>query len=181
MNTLVLDMSYQPVNRTSWRRALALLAKGRAEVVHYHESGAAICSITMEFKVPAVVRLLQAITGHKGRVKFSRQNVWARDRGTCQYCRAKVSKDDFTYEHVIPRTQGGKTEWSNVVVACSPCNQKKGGRTPQQAGMQLLTTPTRPKSMVGTVRLTLTWQKGMPPSWRDFLASYQYWNGELEA
>jgi len=113
-------------------------------------------------------------------LRFSPENVYLRDRGRCQYCSTAVPRQDFTYDHVIPRAHGGHTVWENVVVSCTPCNQKKGGRTPAQAGMSLARTPARPASLPNVVRLTLTWEKGMPEAWKQWLRSVAYWNAELE-
>ena len=179
METLVLDVGYTPVARVSWQRAITLLWEEKVEVVEEYEDRT-VRSVTLEFKVPAVIRFLKAIRGKKKAIKFSRENVYSRDKGKCQYCTKSVPRHDFTYDHVIPRTQGGHTTWENVVVSCTPCNQKKGGRTPAQAGMKLAQTPVKPKSLPDTIRLTFTWQKGMPEPWRNWLASVAYWNTELE-
>jgi 5-methylcytosine-specific restriction endonuclease McrA len=179
VETLLLDVGFSPVARVSWRRAITLLFEGKVEVVESYEDKT-VRSVTLEMKVPAVVRFLRFIRGKKRSVKFSRENVWARDRGACQYCGAKCARHEFTYDHVTPRAQAGKTDWHNVVVCCMACNQKKGGRRPEQAGMVLRTQPVRPKTLPDVARLTLTWQKGMPMPWRQWLASVAYWNGELE-
>jgi 5-methylcytosine-specific restriction endonuclease McrA len=84
-------------------------------------------------------------------------------------------------EVLSPRAQGGTTRWENIVIACVPCNQKKGGRTPEQAKMRLLSVPVKPKKLPDTMRLTFTFQKGMPASWANWLRSVSYWNGELES
>ena len=104
---------------------------------------------------------------------FTRFNVFLRDRFQCQYCGAR---GNLTFDHVTPRRLGGKTSWENIVTACAPCNMKKGGRTPKQAGMRVGMRPIRPTS----------WQlqqygKKFPPhylheTWRDWL----YWDIELE-
>ncbi|MHB8874971.1 MAG: HNH endonuclease, partial [Myxococcaceae bacterium] len=130
--------------------------------------------------VPSIVRFLGSIRRRRRGIRFSRENVWARDGGRCQYCGAGVPRHDFTYDHVTPRSQGGHTSWENVVVCCMPCNQRKGGRRPEQASMRLATHPVRPKNLPHTLRLTFTFQKGMPLSWKAWLDSYRYWNGELE-
>jgi hypothetical protein len=80
----------------------------------------------------------------------------------------------------VPRAHGGRTSWENVVVACVRCNQRKGGRTPAQAGMALATPPVRPKRLPDVARFPMAYRKGMPESWRDFLRNAVYWDGELE-
>lgn len=178
MDTLVLDPSWLPVGRVSWQRAVTLLFQGKIEVVEEYEDKE-IKSVTFAIKMPSVVRFLRAIRGRKRAVKFSRENVYARDRGRCQYCNQPVPRHETTYDHVTPRALGGQTTWENIVIACMPCNQKKGGRTPQQAGMKLLSTPVKPKKLP-EMRVTVMWRKGMPESWKTWIRDYAYWNGELE-
>lgn len=176
--TLVLSQSYEPVARVSWQRAVTLIWEGKVEVVEEYEDWT-VRSVTIELKVPSVIRFLKRVIGKKRSVKFSRENVYARDSGRCQYCANKVSRPEATYDHVLPRSQGGGTRWENIVIACVPCNQRKGGRTPEQARMTLLSVPVKPKKLPDSLKLTFTWQKGMPESWRSWLRSVSYWNGEL--
>jgi 5-methylcytosine-specific restriction endonuclease McrA len=179
METLVLDTSYVPVARVHWQRAVTLLFMGKVEVVEEYE-GAAISSVTFSMKMPSIVRFLRALKGKKRAIKFSRENVYARDNGKCQYCASKLARPEATYDHVVPRAQGGTTVWENVVICCVDCNQKKRDRTPAQAGMRLLTVPVKPRKLPDHIKLTLQWKTGMPPSWKDWLVSHSYWNGELE-
>jgi 5-methylcytosine-specific restriction endonuclease McrA len=179
MDTLVLSHAYVPVARVAWRRAVTLLFEGKVEVIEEYESRV-VRSVTLELKVPSIIRFLRKIRARKRAVKFSRENVYARDKGTCQYCRTRVPRAEATYDHVTPRSQGGPTTWENVVICCVPCNQRKGGRTPAQAGMRLLSEPVKPRSLPEAIRLTFLFDGTAPPSWRQFFASYAYWNGELE-
>ncbi len=179
MDTLVLDRTYRPVAIVSWQRAVTLLFEGKIEVIETYEDWT-VRSVTLELKVPSIVRFMRAIRGKKRGIKFSRQNVYARDKGRCQYCGVPVSRMEATYDHVVPRAQGGQTVWENIVIACVGCNQKKGGRRPAEAGMRLLSTPVKPTSLPDTFRLTLAWQTGMPQSWVSWLRSVAYWNGELQ-
>jgi len=179
METLVLDIGYTPVARVGWQRAITLLFQGKVEVIEEYED-CTVRSVTLELRVPAVIRFLRALRGKRKHLRFSRENVYLRDRGRCQYCSTAVPRHDFTYDHVVPRAQGGHTVWENVVVSCTPCNQKKGGRTPAQAGMSVVQAPQRPTSLPNVVRLTLTWEKGMPEPWKQWLRSVAYWNAELE-
>lgn len=179
METLVLSQSYEPVAKVSWQRAITLLWEGKVEVVEEYEDWT-VRSVTLEIKVPSVIRFLKKVFGRKRAVKFSRENVYARDNGRCQYCSNKVARPEATYDHVVPRSQGGQTTWTNIVISCVPCNQKKGGRTPEQAHMKMLSTPVKPKKLPDTVRVTFTYRNGMPESWRNWLRSVEYWNGELE-
>ena len=180
METLVLSAWYEPVARISWQRAVTLLFAGKVEVVDEYEDRE-VRSVTLAIKMPSVVRFLRGLRAKKKGVKFSRENVYARGTGRCQYCGEKVSRPEATYDHVVPRAQGGKTTWDNVVIACVDCNQKKGGRTPAEAAMRLRSVPVKPKRVPDTVRVTLTFRNGMPTSWRTWLRDFSYWNSELES
>lgn len=178
MDTLVLDFNFQPSGRMSWQRAITQWIKGKIEILESYEDRD-IKSVTFSMKMPAVVREL-TVYKKKNVIKFSRENVYTRDKGKCQYCGQHVARPNSTYDHVLPRDLGGKTKWDNIVIACFPCNQRKRNRTPEQAGMKLLSIPVKPKSLPTTLRLTLTWKKGMPPVWKDWLASAGYWHAELD-
>ncbi|SRR3990167_1381394 len=168
---LVLDNGYQPLGIVSWERAITLFYQEKVEILQEY-SDMWIHSARQTFKVPSVIKFISKVIKKMRKVKFSRENVYLRDKGKCQYCSIPVSRQDFTVDHVIPRSNGGKTEWSNIVICCVECNRFKKNRTPLQAGMKLKTEPVRPK----TLFQTLSWMSHMPLSWRDFL----YWNGELE-
>jgi 5-methylcytosine-specific restriction endonuclease McrA len=171
--TLVLTSGYEPIKVVSWQRAITLLTLGKVEVIEEYDRD--IRSPTLVFKMPAVVRLLRAFRRSKGKVKFSRVNIYARDKYRCQYCAQKLPIAELTYDHVLPRSLGGKTTWQNIVAACAPCNARKSDRTPQQAGMRLITKPVRPKWVpVMTLRLS---KNTAPEAWRDYL----YWTAELNA
>jgi 5-methylcytosine-specific restriction endonuclease McrA len=179
METLVLTASYEPVARVSWKRAVTLLFDGKVEVIEEYEDRF-VRSITLEIKMPSVIRFLRAVRARKQTPKFSRENVYARDGGRCQYCAKKVMRQEATYDHVVPRALGGKTTWENVVICCVPCNQKKGARLAAEVGMRLRTMPRRPKKLPDAWRMTFTFGKGMPHSWKSWLRDFSYWNGELE-
>ena len=112
-----------------------------------------IRSPNLAIRAPAVVRLRRPIGGMKRGVKFSRINVFARDDFRCQYCGTKRGIRDLNYDHVVPRVQGGKTVWENIVTSCYDCNARKRGRTPEQAGMKLLRAPVKPKALPMTTVL----------------------------
>ncbi len=175
--TLVLDCGFFPVACVSWQRAVTLLWEGKVEVIEEHEDKV-VRSVTIEFKLPSVIRFLRAVRGKKRSIKFSRENVFSRDKGRCQYCKSAVSRSEFTYDHVTPRAQGGETRWENVVVCCTACNQRKGGRTPGQAGLQLTVAPVKPHSLPDVFRLTF--RVGYPDSWKTWIRDVAYWHGELE-
>lgn len=169
--TLLLSQSYEPIKVITWQRAITLLFLGKVEVVEEYTD--AVRSVTFVIKIPAVVRLLRAFRRHHKPVKFSRVNIYARDHYACQYCGHKLGVAELTYDHVVPRSQGGRTEWTNIVTACHDCNRNKGGRTPKQAGMALRALPVQPDWVPAvTIRVSL---RSVPDAWRDYL----YWTGEL--
>lgn len=179
MLTLVLSPEWEPINQIGWKRVVGLLLKNRIEILEEYEDKH-IRSETWEIKMPSVVRLLRWAGGRRRGVRFSRENVYTRDKGRCQYCSVKLSRPESTYDHVTPRAQGGKTRWENIVIACVPCNQRKGGRTPEQAGMWLENKPTRPKYLPETLRLTFT-REQTPETWGQYLQSVVYHHGELDS
>jgi 5-methylcytosine-specific restriction endonuclease McrA len=171
--TLLLNQGFEPIKVISWQRAISLLFLGKVEVLEEYDRN--IRSVNLIIKVPAVVRLLRAFRRHARPVKFSRVNIYARDNYKCQYCGKKASISELTYDHVVPRSQGGSTEWTNIVTSCYLCNRKKGGRTPREAGMTLLAQPSQPNWVPAVaIRISL---RSVPEAWRDYL----YWTGELEA
>ena len=132
MRTLVLDMGYQPINAVPFTKALSYIVKGKVDVLENYER-----AIHPDWQMPAVVRLTHWINTHKQRVRFSRQNVLVRDRWRCQYCGGRFATSELTFDHVIPRSRGGRTEWENIVMACQACNARKADKTPTEAGMAL--------------------------------------------
>lgn len=170
--TLVLDQGYQPHRVVSWQRAVCMLFDGKCEVLEEYDDE--IRSISITIKMPAVVRLLHRIRGKRQAVKFSRINVATRDSFTCQYCGTKHALSKLTYDHVVPRSQGGRTVWENIVMSCYDCNELKRDRTPEQAGMPLRKQPVKP-SYLPTI--TMRFQvDDIPSAW----ASWLYWNSALE-
>jgi 5-methylcytosine-specific restriction endonuclease McrA len=143
-HALVLNASFEPLHVVPWQRAMQLLFQGKVEVVE--ESDEEIRTVRFTIKLPAVLRLLKYVPlkQKKQIIRFSRTNIFLRDDHTCQYCGQKFAKSSLTLDHVKPIVQGGKKCWENIVTACKPCNQKKGGRTPPQAGMSLIRKPKHP-------------------------------------
>jgi 5-methylcytosine-specific restriction endonuclease McrA len=171
-STLVLDQGYQPHRVVSWQRAVHMLFDGKVEVVSTYDDD--IRSVSITIKMPAVVRLLSRVRGKRHAVKFSRINVATRDEMRCQYCSVRLPLSKLTYDHVVPRAQGGRTVWENIVMACYPCNESKANRTPAQAGMTLRKAPVKPAYLpVVSLRFSL---QDVPSAW----ASWLYWNGALE-
>ena len=189
---LVLNRNYQPVHVTSVRRAFSLLYQGVAKAIDHQYrlyefadwaalSAAdhdAISTVSRTIRVPRVVVLQAYEYLPKGRVRFSRLNIYARDHDTCQYCGLQLPRSELNLDHVLPRSQGGKTSWENVVCSCVECNLKKGGRTPEQASMALLRKPARPRwtPFFRGASKRVTYRE-----WLPFLslADASYWNVEL--
>lgn len=170
--TLVLSQGFEPVKIVSWQRALTLLFLGKVEVIEEYDRNVKTTSLVI--KIPAVVRLREAFRRHKKPVKFSRINIYGRDKYTCQYCGVKKVISELTYDHVVPRSKGGKTTWTNIATCCSDCNRKKANRTPAEAGMRLLKAPVQPTAT--PVLVVTVSRESVPDAWRDYL----YWTSELD-
>ena len=168
---LLLNITYEPLKIINWKKAITLLCLGKVEVIEEYQHE--IHSVSFTIKLPSVVRLLKMVKKPKCPVRFSRQNIYARDRYKCQYCGETCPSEELTYDHIYPKSRGGKTEWENIVTCCVECNREKGGRTPTEARMTLIRKPIRP-SWVPAIRITIGF-KEVPKSWRDYL----YWNIEL--
>lgn len=180
MDTLVLSDAYEPVACVGWQRAITLLCLGKVEVVEAYEDRT-VRAVTVAVKVPSVVRFVRRVARRRHRgLALSRENVLARDGGACQYCGRKLTRAEATFDHVVPRSQGGPTSWENVVIACVACNQAKGGRTPAQAGMALRSTPVRPRGLPDALRWTFLLDEDAPPGWRQFARDQRYWRTALE-
>lgn len=166
--TLLLSTGYEPMTTISWQKAITLLTLGKVEVIEEYDDRE-VRSTHLIFKLPAVVRLVNMFRRPKQRVRYSKQNVFARDRWTCQYCGTKKEVAELTVDHVLPRAQGGRTEWENVATACQDCNAKKADKTPQQAGMRLRRKPERP-DWVPLLTLKVSREQA-PEVWQGYLAA----------
>ena len=170
-SVLALNRHFVPVHVFSSPRAFCLLCKGLAEVVSVDEGHFAtldfpawlehsqlklelglrdphedwIQAVNFEIEVPRVIRLLKYDRVPRNTVKFNRKNVFLRDEHRCQYCARRFAVQRLSLDHVMPRSKGGPDTWENVVCACLTCNVRKGGRTPLEANMRLLSEPVRPK------------------------------------
>ena len=144
-SVLVLNQNYEPLHVCNVRRAVVLVARGKAEVIdHLDQAVALLRTVTAEFAVPTVIRMVYFIRRPRPIMRLSRREVFARDRHTCQYCGSR--KAELTLDHVVPRARGGGHSWENLVSACRSCNHRKAGRTPKEARMALRTSPVRPKT-----------------------------------
>jgi len=196
---LVLNRAFAAVRVVSARRAFCLLVRNIAEVVQVQdgaylnydfESWCEIAELQKQFErdshdwvrtmrseiaVPRIIRLLGYDRLPAQMVKLNRRNLFARDRNICQYCGRHFPTSELSIDHVTPRTQGGQDTWENLVCACIRCNARKGGRTPEQAGMKLVRRPIRPKrNPLVTLRLGSEKYR----SWKAFL-DHAYWSVEL--
>ncbi len=136
---LVLNASYEPINVCAARRALVLVLKGVA--APEETSAAHVHSARQVVGVPSVIRLLEYRRIPMQARSLSRKNILMRDRYTCQYCHKPLNTTELTLDHVQPRSRAGETTWENLVACCHPCNNKKGNRTPEEAGMKLARQP----------------------------------------
>ena len=155
-------LSYFPLSLWPWEEVVKAVWQDRVDVVATYDK--VVRSPSLEMQLPSVV-CLKSYVDQDRKPAFTRFNVFLRDGFACQYCGEPGSSQDLTFDHVIPRSRGGRTTWQNIVAACGPCNLRKGGRTPGQAQMPLRRTAHQPS----------------PPhflhqSWLDYL----YWDIELE-
>ena len=144
MKALKLDSSYRPVGIIDAVEALVLCIIGKARSIEkYTET---ISSVKETFELPAVIVLNRYVKYRFSYVACNRANVIFRDNSQCQYCAKYFPPDTLTMDHVIPKSRGGDNSWTNIVTACKKCNQRKGNKTPIEAGMHPINTPRRPKA-----------------------------------
>ena len=199
LSVLVLNRSFVAVHITNVRRAITLLFRQLAEVVHIEEGQYAahtldswrelsalrssfrgpeedwVRAVGYDLQAPRVIRLVSCDRGPRQGLRFNRRNVFARDGNQCQYCGKQFPTSELSLDHVVPRSRGGITSWENIVCACVACNVRKGGRTPPEARMNLVRHPEKPKrSPLLTVKL------GNPKyeSWKSFVDN-AYWLVDL--
>ena len=190
---LVLNKFYVAVQVTSVRRAFSLLYQGIVKAVNeqyetfdfqswselsvaVHEEGLGLVNKTI--RIPRVILLVGFDRLPKRQVRFSRFNIYARDQSTCQYCGRRLPRSELNLDHVIPRSRAGRSAWTNVVCCCHRCNLKKGGMTPEEAGMTLLRPPKKP---AWTPFMMETFSLKRYREWLPFLntVDVSYWNTEL--
>lgn len=166
-HTLVLNASYEPLDVVEWTRAMVLWSQGKVEIVETHDREAR--SVQFSFRVPSIVRLRRYVkTSRRDYVPLTRTNVYLRDRHICQYCKVRGNADTLTVDHIFPVARGGPRTWENLVTCCVSCNRRKGCRTPEEAGMILVSVPSSPTpSMWYHARLGA---RRLPSTWRTFLA-----------
>jgi 5-methylcytosine-specific restriction endonuclease McrA len=180
-SVLVLNRSYLPIHVTSVRRAFAMIYQDLACVVNaQYETfdfeawrrvrATASCDVigtpSGSIRVPRVILLCIFDRVPKRQVRYSRANIFTRDKLTCQYCGERPGRSQLNLDHVIPRSLGGRTSWENVVCSCVGCNRRKGGRTPEQARVSLDRPPARPR---WTPLMNISVNGARYEEWRPFL------------
>ncbi|MCY3981860.1 MAG: HNH endonuclease [Alphaproteobacteria bacterium] len=176
--TLVLNADFRPLSSFplslwSWQESIKAVFLNRVQVLAEYDSE--VRSPSWAIRLPSVIALRDYVAPARYPA-FTRFNVFLRDRFACQYCGKRLPPEDLTFDHVVPRSRGGRTTWTNVVTACGRCNRAKGDRMLHDSGMRLLAEPVRPSVW----RLQENGRR-FPPnflheSWSDFL----YWDSELE-
>jgi 5-methylcytosine-specific restriction endonuclease McrA len=137
---LVLNQDYSPITICTVHRGFLLVFLNKAELVAPYKA-IKIRTVDRQFEMPAVIRIQRYINVPYKGVMLTRQNIFKRDKNSCQYCTATR---DLTIDHIIPRSKGGKSTWTNLITACKRCNSRKGDFTPEHAGMRLLSKPYKP-------------------------------------
>jgi 5-methylcytosine-specific restriction endonuclease McrA len=169
MRTLLLTPWMAPHKIISWERAVVLLTLDKIDVLEEYD--VEIRSPSVAMRTPAVVRLRKAGSTTKHAVRFSRINVYTRDGFRCQYCGERKEMRDLNYDHVVPRVRGGHTVWENIVTSCYACNDRKGSRTPEEAGMTLRRKPFKPTSLPVTPAFRVT-RAEMPEAWLPYCGDH---------
>ncbi|MBI1327680.1 MAG: HNH endonuclease [Alphaproteobacteria bacterium] len=166
-------LSYLPLSLLSWQEAVKAVFRESVTVIS--EYNRIVRSSRHEMKLPSVIVLKEYIPAAR-KAAFTRFNVFLRDGWQCQYCGDCFKSNELTFDHVLPKSRGGKTTWSNIVTACQACNTKKGHALTKTCGMSPLQEPYEPS-------IYELQDKGRkyPPnflhqSWRDYL----YWDAELD-
>lgn len=167
-------LSYFPLSLWPWQEAVKAMFRDSVTVLSEYDR--VVRSPSFEFKLPSVLVLKEYVPTAR-KPAFTRFNVFLRDEWHCQYCGSKEKTSELTFDHVVPKSRGGKTSWTNIVTACRPCNTVKGHKMPRECKMFPITEPVQPT-------LFELQDKGrkFPPnflhkSWRDFL----YWDSELDS
>lgn len=163
--TLLLTAWYLPQKVVRWQDAITMVFLDKVDVIAEYEATVNSPSVTM--RIPAVVRSRKVNARRRTVVRFSRASVLLRDNFMCQYCDTPFGEKELTLDHVVPRSAGGRTEWSNIVAACRPCNSRKGCLTCDEAGMWPSTRPTKPVCL--PIRKRTVSSLSVPEQWEPFL------------
>jgi len=166
---LLLNATFEPMLVIPWQRAVSMLCLGKVEVLKSYETR--LRSMSWSCAKPSVVRLTTFVRRRRRRIALTRRNIFVRDRYRCQYCAAECRVQELTIDHVHPRSRGGGSSWENLVSSCGPCNRKKGGRTPSEARMRLLSDPQPPDSLPVQYALNIGHRR-LPEHWQDYLGGW---------
>ncbi len=164
-------LSYYPLSLWCWQDVVKAVFLDRVEIIAEYD--AFVRSPSFEMRLPSVIALRDFVRQDRDPA-FTRFNVFLRDGFSCAYC---GSNDALTFDHVVPRSKGGRTVWENIVAACSPCNLKKGGRLPRDCEMQLTIRPHRPTHY----QLQEIGRRFPPHYLHETWMDYLYWDVELDA
>ncbi|MBL7139861.1 MAG: HNH endonuclease [Planctomycetes bacterium] len=163
------DETYNTYDFSSWAEVSQARRKFQPDAHDW------VRTVRFDLAVPRVIRLLTYDRVPKTRVRLNRRNLFARDGNRCQYCGRKFRSPDLSIDHIVPRSRGGRTEWTNIVCACLACNVRKGGRTPREAHMRLVRQPKQPR-FSPVISLRVGSKKYQ--TWKQFLDA-AYWHVEL--
>lgn len=200
-SVLVLNRFFAAIQVISARKAFEMLCGERAEVVHvfngafesfdfeswkelsqmqhlFQDSDHSdwVSTISFDIRVPRIIRVLVYEKLPERKIKFNRRNIFARDAHRCQYCGKRYPTSELSLDHVVPLSQGGGTNWTNIVCACTECNKRKGGRRPREAGMKLIRLPEKPRR---SPALRMKLRSDKYSSWKHFLND-AYWSVSLK-
>ncbi len=166
-------LSYFPLSLWSWQDAIKAVFLSRVSVISEYET--VVHSPSYEMSLPSVIALKDYVQITR-KPAFTRFNVFLRDQFECQYCGSRFRAEALTFDHVIPRSHGGRTTWQNVVAACSPCNLRKADKMAHKVGLKLMKPPRQPNNHELQERGRTFPPNYLHESWRDFL----YWDSELD-
>ncbi len=196
-DVLVLNRNYFAIQIASWEKAMSLLFQDSAEALdenlqtYKFKDWAELSALmkdspngfvhtpTLKLSIPDVIKLTKYDRLPVAQVKFCRASIYSHYGHRCSYCGKTFKFSELNLDHVVPSSRGGKTNWSNIVTSCVPCNTKKANRTPDEAGMKLLVTPSEPKWLGYKTLLEVKLPVKVKSSWQQFL-DRAYWEMELE-
>lgn len=180
LNADLTPLAIWPLSVESAQDAIQKVLRGRADIVEAYE-GEWCRSQKLTIQIPKVV-VIRELAHVRGKPKFTRRNVWLRDKGRCQYCGEKVEMSEFTFDHVKPKSKGGKTVWENILTCCSECNTLKGDKDPNHSGRKAVRGSLRPLKeprQPTNIELIRSGLQLLPNERREPWADYLYWSVEL--
>ena len=162
---LLLNSTYEVLSFIPERKVLKLILKDKAEIISFW--GHYLCWSNGKIQYPSIIRLKKYVKIRYTNTRFSRKILIKRDRGICQYCDKKIDESQITIDHIIPKAKGGQTSFTNCVICCKLCNNKKGDSTLEQANMSLLRKPILPSFAINN--FITDYQENWHPDWNDFI------------